>query len=183
MGWGTLVEVRSGSGELREGPGRVVGPAGRSGTGRGTLGSPGRVKGPSVWSGTALGTIWEVRDGSGEPRGGPGRDARPSGRSETGRNNITSYEHAQGNLGEVRVGSVDPRESGTGQRTLGVVRDGTRDHLGSPGRVGGTSRRSGTGRGTLGDVRDVSGDPREGPRWVEGPSGRYRTGRGTLREV
>ena len=37
-GWGTLGEVRKGSGYPRGGPERVVGPTRRSGTGRETLG-------------------------------------------------------------------------------------------------------------------------------------------------
>ena len=62
-------EVLDGSGDPQGGPGRVGGPAERSGTGRVNLedvrdrleepwGGPGRIGGPSG----------EIRDGSGDPR-------------------------------------------------------------------------------------------------------------------
>ena len=52
MGWGTIGEVRDGSGDHRGGPGQVGRPTGRFGTGQKTLG--------------------EIRDRSEDPRGGPG---------------------------------------------------------------------------------------------------------------
>ena len=57
-------------------------------------------------------------------------------------------------------------KSGTGRGILGEVLDGSKDHRGELGRVGGPLVRSGTGRWTLGEVRDGSGGPREGPRRV-----------------
>ena len=81
-----------------------------------------------------------------------------------------------------------------------MVRDGSEDPRGGPGRVGGTSvglgrvwgptERFGTGRGTHKEVRDGSGQPRGGLVWVGGPTrrsgkgletlGRSGTGLGTL---
>ena len=58
-------------------------------------------------------TLEEVRDGSGDPQGGPGRIGVPSVRS------------------------------GTGRGTLGYVRDEFWDPLGGPGRVGGTQGGTG----------------------------------------
>ena len=95
-GRGTLGEVQDGSGDAREGPGRVGGPSGRSEmsrrpsrrsrTGHHREG-PGRVGGPLGRSGTGCGTRCEdrygqrtneeVRDGSGDPRGGPGQVGVP----------------------------------------------------------------------------------------------------------
>ena len=57
-------------------------------------------------SGTSRGNFLEVRDGSGEPRGGPGRVEGLSGRSGTGRVNLEE------------------------------VRDGSEDYWGGPGLVG-----------------------------------------------
>ena len=91
-GQGTLGEVWDGSGDPREGPGRVGGPSGRS-------------RKPSVRSSTGRRTLWEVRknlgevqDGSREPRGGPGRVGEPSGRSEMGWGTLWVV---RGTLGEV----------------------------------------------------------------------------------
>ena len=70
-------------------------------------------------------TLGEVRDGSGNPRGGQGRVGRSTGKSVTGR----------GTLGKVKDGSEDPLGG------LGLV-------VGPSGgleRVGGPSERSGTG--------------------------------------
>ena len=53
-----------------------------------------------------------------------------------------------GTLGEVRNGSG----------IHGEVLDGSGDHWGGPGWVGGKSGRSGTGLGTLEEVRDWSSD-------------------------
>ena len=44
----------------------------------------------------------------------------------------------------------------TGRETLGMVRDGSGDSWGGPGRFVGPSRRFETGRGTLWEVRDGS---------------------------
>ena len=109
-------------------------------------------------------TLGEVRDGSGDPRGGPGRVEGPSGSSGTGR----------GTLGEVWDGSRDPRgvpEMGRG--TLGEVRDGSVDPQKSLGRVAGPSLKSGTGRETFIQFQDRPGDPWGGPVLVEKHSGRY----------
>ena len=111
------------------------------------------------------GTLEEVRNGSGDRWGGSGWFVGPSGRYGTG----------QRTLGEVRDGSETLEEVRHGRETLGEVRDGFREPSG----------RSGTGRGTIGEVRDGSGDPGEvqdgsgdrwgGPGWVLGPSGRFGT--------
>ena len=63
MGWGTHEEVRDGLGDQLRGFERVGGPTGRSGKGGGNSGR----------SGSGRGTLREFRDGSGDPRGGPGR--------------------------------------------------------------------------------------------------------------
>ena len=67
-------------------------------------------------SGTGWGTLGEVRDGEGDPRGGPRRVGGPSGR----------YGMARETLGKVRDGSEDPWgglgqvvRCGTGRQTLG----------------------------------------------------------------
>ena len=65
MGRGTLGVVRDRLGNPHGGPGRVKGPSGRSGTGRGLLGRSGWVGGPSWMSGTGWGTVEEVQNGSG----------------------------------------------------------------------------------------------------------------------
>ena len=64
MGQGTNPVVLDGSVDISEGPRRVGGPTGRSGTGWGNLG--------------------EVHDGSGETLGGTGRVGVPLGRSRMG---------------------------------------------------------------------------------------------------
>ena len=58
------------------------------------------------------------------------------------------------------MGGGTLERTGTSRRTLGVVEDGSVDHLWGPGWVEGTSRRSGTGLGTHEKFRDGSGDPR-----------------------
>ena len=70
MGLGTLGEVWDGSGNHREGLGRVGGTLGRSGTDRGIAGE--------VLDGSR--TIPVIRDLSGDHRGGPGRVGGLSGR-------------------------------------------------------------------------------------------------------
>ena len=52
-----------------------------------------------MWSGTVRGTFGEVRDGSRDRQGSPGRVEGPTGRSKTGRKT----------LGEDRDRSGDPR--------------------------------------------------------------------------
>ena len=47
-----------------------------------------------------------------------------------------------------------------------MVRDGSEDPMGGPGRVELPSGKSGTGRGTLRDVLDRSVDSRGVQRWV-----------------
>ena len=51
---------------------------------------------PSMRFGTGWGTAGEVRDGSGDPRGGPGRVEGPSGRSGTGRRTHGEVLHGSG---------------------------------------------------------------------------------------
>ena len=114
---------------------------------------------PSRWSKTDWGTLREVRDGSGDPWGGPERVERPSGRSRSGRRTWGRF--------------------ATGWETVGEDRDRSRDSRRGPGRAGGHSGRSGTGRGFIGEVWDGSGDPRGGLAWV----GRCGTNRETLEEV
>ena len=65
MGRGTLLEVQYELGDLRVGPERVLRHAGRSETGRETLGEV--LDG----SGYPVGARWEVLYGSGGPLGGP----------------------------------------------------------------------------------------------------------------
>ena len=60
------------------------------------------------------GTFGEVRDGSEDPSGGPGRNVGSSGRSGTGR----------GTLGEAQDRFGDPPEFRDGSGTLEKVRDG-----------------------------------------------------------
>ena len=112
-------------------------------------------------------TIGEVRNGSGDPRGGPGLVMGLTGRSGT-------------------CWGLSMR-FGTGRGALGEVRDGSEDPRGGLGRVGGPSRISGTSQGnhqgclgrfvalsgiaetvwrTLGEVRDYSLDPLGGLGWV-----------------
>ena len=82
-------------------------------------------------SGMGCLTLGEVRDGSGDPRGGPGRVEGPSG------------------------------WYGQGRGTLGEVWDELGEHRGGPGRVGRPSRRFGTGGAKIEKVRDKLGDPQE----------------------
>ena len=49
--------------------------------------------------------------------------------------------------------------SGTGQRTIGKIRDVSGNPPGCPGRVGGPLGRFEMGRGNLPDVQDGSKDP------------------------
>ena len=181
------MEVRDGSGKPPEGPGRLIGPSGRSGKCRGTLDR----------SGTSRGTLPEVRKGSGESRGGPGQVERPSGRSGKDHGTLLEVQdrsvdlwgglgHVGGPLGwsetcrktlgklrtnwwthgEARYGLGDPR-GGLGRVGVPSVRCGT-DRRG-PGQVRGPMGRSrigrlpfwrfGMDRGTLGEVRDGPGDP------------------------
>ena len=79
-------------------------------------------------------TLEEVRDGSGDPRGGPRRVGGPSVR----------FGKVRWTLGEVRDESLD----------IGEVRDRWVDPRGGPRRVGGPSGRLGTVHWTVGEVRD-----------------------------
>ena len=96
---------------------------------------PGRVGTPYGWSKTRLGTLGEIRDGSGDTRGGAGT------------------------LREVQNGLRDPRKD------PGWVKDSRGDPgwvgdlCGDPGQVEGPSGRSGTGQDTLREVWDRSGHP------------------------
>ena len=98
--------------------------------------------------GTGRGTHRGVRDGSVDPRGGPGRFVRP--------------------VGEDRDGSGDLR--GCLER-VGVFRHGSGNPPRGPGRGWGPAGRPGTGRGSLGVVWDGPGDPRGVTGNVGGPSG------------
>ena len=93
MGRETLGEVQDESGDPTRGPGRVGGPSGRSGTSWGTLPDvqdwlkkprrgPRRVRKPFRR------THGEVRDGSGDSRGGRRRVGGPSVRSGMVRGNL-----------------------------------------------------------------------------------------------
>ena len=103
-------------------------------------------------------TLEEVRDGSEDPRGSPGRVGGPSG------------------------------WSGTVLSTIGEIQDGSGDLQGGPGRVNGPLGRFGTVRQTLGLVWDDlldsregqngSRDPQESLRRFVGPSVRLGTGWG-----
>ena len=81
---------------------------GKFGKGWGTL--------PKVRDGSS--TLWEVRDGSRDPRGSSGRVGGPSVRYGTGR----------GTLGDVRDGRPS-RRSGMGRGTVGEVRDRSEDPI------------------------------------------------------
>ena len=71
---GTLGEVRDGSRDALEGPGRVEGPSRWSGTGRWTLSEVrDGSRGLSGRSEMGRGTLEEVQDGSKDPRGDPGQ--------------------------------------------------------------------------------------------------------------
>ena len=91
--------------------------------------------------------ISEVRDGSADPRGGPGRVEALLGWSGTGRGTLEKVWDGLGNLGKSR----------TVRSTIREVQDGSRDPRKGPGQVGGPFTRSGTGRGTLEKVRDGLG--------------------------
>ena len=60
-------------------------------------------------SGTGPMAFPEVRDGSGDPRGGPERVKGPSGRFVMGRGTLGEFRDGSGTLGEVRNGSRDLR--------------------------------------------------------------------------
>ena len=129
--WETLGEVQVGSGNPLGGSEKGRGPSGRFGTGHGIL--------RDIWDGSGtLGEVldgsedpWgvleeflfpseQVRDGLGDPSGGPGMVRGPSGRS------------------------------GTGKGTLGEYRDGLGDTWRGPGRIKGLSGRFVKVWGTLG---------------------------------
>ena len=67
-GLGTLLEFQDGLGDAQEGPGRVGGPSGWSGTGRRTLGKVRDGSGPPGRSEMGRGTLRKVRAGLGDPR-------------------------------------------------------------------------------------------------------------------
>ena len=74
-GWGTLREVRNGSGDLLAGSRRVRGPSGWCGTSRGTLGmfvtgqgTHGEIRDGLGRCGTGRETLEKVLDGSVDPR-------------------------------------------------------------------------------------------------------------------
>ena len=94
-----------------------------------------------VWD--RWGTLGMVRDGSEDPREGPGRGRGPSGRSGTGLRTLGAVRDRSGHTQKVRDGS-------------GYSPEGT-------GWVWGLLGRSETGLGTLGEVQDGLGDPRGGP--------------------
>ena len=153
MGWGTLGEVWNGSGDSRDGPEWISGPSGRSepvggplgrfGTGRGTLWE--------VWDGsrttgscrTCRGNLPMVRDGLGDPWGGPDRSK--------------DLLKGPGLVGR------PTKSSGTGQGTLAEGKDGSEDRLGDPGRVGGPSGKSEDGLNNLGNGPAQVGDPQKVP--------------------
>ena len=136
------------------------GPTGRSETDHGTIGE--------VWD--SSGDPGEVRDGSEDPRGGPGRVGGPSRRSGTG----------WGTLREFRNGSLDSRGSlgRVGGPWGGSGRVG--DPRGGPGRFVGPSDTSETGRRTLEDVLDGSMDSRGGPGCLARTLGKSGTVRWTI---
>ena len=123
------------------------------------------------------GTLGEVRDGSGDPRGGPARFVEPVGEVLDGSGCSGTV---RGTLGEVRDDFGDPR---LGPQRVGGIswRFGT--GRGVPKRFGAPAERSGTGRRTLGEVWDGSRDPRGGSGRIEGPSERFGMDRGTRLEV
>ena len=88
-------------------------------------GVPGRIGGPSGRSGTGRGTLKEVRDGSEDLWGGPGGVGEPRG----GLGGVI------GRLGKFGMGRGLYGRSGTDRGTLGEVRDGSRDDRGGPERV------------------------------------------------
>ena len=118
-------------------------------------------------------TLEEVRDGSGDPRGGSGRVGGPSWRFGTVRRT----------LGRSETGLVTLQKFGTVRWTILEVRDEPGDPRGGPGRFVGPSGKSGTLRWTLTEVRDGSLDPQGSLGRFDGPSRRSGTVRWTLREV
>ena len=87
-------------------------------------------------------------------------------------------------MGDLRGGlrgiGVHSGRFGTGQWTLGEVRDRSKDHQGGTGDPQGAPE---TGWRTLGKVQDGSGEPQGGPGRVQGPLEKSGTGRWTLGEV
>ena len=63
------------------------------------------VKRPAGRSGTGRDTLGEVWDGLGDPRGGPERVGGPSGRSRTVGGSRGEVREVRGTLGEVQYGS------------------------------------------------------------------------------
>ena len=145
-------------------------------------------------------TVDEVQDGLGDPRGSPGRDGGPLGRSGMGQTLGEVWDGFGGpsgrfmtgreSLGAVRNVPVDPREClGRVGGPLEKSGSGWGDPWGDPGRVRrprglrNGSGRSGTGRGTIGVIRDGSGDHWGGPGRVGGPLGMFGTSWGNLGEI
>ena len=179
-GWGTLWEVQDGSWSFREvrngseeppnGPGRVGGPSGKSGMDRETLGEVrDGSRDPPRGKFRGTGEPPYGRDGSGDPRGSPGRVGGSSGRSGTGWRTLGAVRDWSRDLGEVRDRWVDPQvgpghvggplgRSVTSRGTLWEVEDGLGDRPWGSGRVWEISLRSGTGRGALGKVQNGSED-------------------------
>ena len=189
------------------------------------MGSPGRVMelqggaervgGTSQWSGTGRETLGEVRDGSrdpprgkfrgtgeppygrdgsGDPRGSPGRVGGSSGRSGTGWRTLGAVRDWSRDLGEVRDRWVDPQvgpghvggplgRSVTSRGTLWEVGDGLGHRPWGSGRVWENSLRSGTGLKTSKKSQDRSGEPQGGLGWVGDLSGRVGTGQSTFGKV
>ena len=116
------------------------------------MGRSGRVGGPSGRSGTGRGSLGYVRNGCGDHWGGPEGVGELSVRYGTGRETLEEVRNWSRTLGEVRNGSEDSRvytgwvprpipyipsgRSGTGQGTLGEVRDVLGDPQGGSGRNG-----------------------------------------------
>ena len=168
--------------------------------GLGRLGGlSGKSSGPSGMSGKGRGTHVEVREGSGDPRGGRGRlGYRPWGLGRVGGTSHWSG-MGRGTLGNAWDGSGYPR-GGRGRvgdipwgPVWGKVPEVWYETVEPPydsGWVGGPSVKSGKGWETVGEVWDGSEDhrgcpglvkvPRGGPGRVRGPSRRSGTGRGTL---
>ena len=86
-------------------------------------------------SGTGQVTLGEVRDGSGDPRGGLARVEGSSGRFGMGR---AKHGEVRGRVG------VPSGRFGTSRETFGEVRNGSGYSRGGPGRVG--FSRGGSGR-------------------------------------
>ena len=82
-------------------------------------------------------TFVEVRDGSLDSRGGPGRFVGLSGRFETGRETLGEVRNRLRYPRVIRDGSGVPTgRSRMGRGTLELIRDGSSDSQGGPGRVG-----------------------------------------------